>query len=310
MSSLSLATIQNNLNFYIPIFLMIVGNIGNVFIIIIFGRQPQNSCIIYLISAAVVNNLFLILNAFSRIFPYDYNNETVQAIVVCKLFSYLLTVLGEVAQTFLVLACIDRFMITSESVNLRTLSTPKRAKWCIFFSFIFWLIFVIHMPILLIPMYGQCRSSGIYATIFNGYSVLFIGFIPSIISAVFGYLTYRNMKRRHTRIQLTIQIMTDGSNSIQKRDQQLLILAISDAFAYVATRTLFPIILLETMISEYRMPNRSMQYIQTEFFIVNIALLIMSTNNAAPFYIYIISSKSFRHDFKQLIMKICQKFKI
>jgi hypothetical protein len=58
------------------------------------------------------------------------------------------------------------------------------------------------------------------------------------------------------------------------------------------------------MISGYAMPNKSFQYFQTEIFVLNIAYALLSINSAAPFYTYLISSKSFRRNFKQLIINI------
>ncbi len=46
-----------------------------------------------------------------------------------------------------------------------------------------------------------------------------------------------------------------------------------------------------------------------EIFILNIALVLLSVNTSIPFYIYLISSKSFRRDFKQLITKGYRKLR-
>ncbi len=54
-----LPTIENQLNFYGYTISMIMGNIGNIFIIIIFTRQRQNTCSIFLITSAIVNTLFV-----------------------------------------------------------------------------------------------------------------------------------------------------------------------------------------------------------------------------------------------------------
>jgi hypothetical protein len=56
------------------------------------------------------------------------------------------------------------------------------------------------------------------------------------------------------------------------------------------------------VISGYVAPNRSFQYLEIEYFILDVAYFLLSINSAAPFYTYLISSKSFRRDFEQLIM--------
>jgi hypothetical protein len=309
MSSSTLTTIQTQLNNYgYPIF-MILGNIGNVFIIRLFSQQRQNACSLYLISAAVVNILYLTFTGFVQIFPIYYADGTIRAIISCKIYAYVINVIGQMAKTLLVLACIDRFLVTNERVNFRLFSKPKQAKYLIVFSIIFWLLFTIHIPITRTIVNGQCGVFGIYSTIYSVYAIIFVGLIPPIISGIFGYLTYHNMRQRHARIQPVLKNLSDANISIQQRDQALLIIVIAEVVTYVVTTAIFPLIQLEKMISQYLIPNKSSQYLRIELFILNIAYLLLFINSAAPFYTYLISSKSFRRDFKQLIINSYQKLR-
>jgi len=309
LSSSTLTTIQTQLNNYgYPIF-MVLGNIGNVFIIGLFSQQRQNACSIYLISAAVVNMLYLTFTGFIQIFPIYYADGTIRAIILCKIYTYAINVIGQMAKTMLVLACIDRFLMTNERVSFRLLSTPKRAKYLIFFSIIFWLLLTIHIPIARTVVNGECGAFGIYSTIYSVYAIIFVGLIPTIISGIFGYLTYHNMRQRHVRIQPVVQNPNDANISIQRRGQALLIIVIAEVVTYVITTAVFPLIELEMIISQYLIPNKSSQYLQIESFILNIAHLLLFINSAAPFYTYLISSKSFRRDFKQLIINDYQKLR-
>jgi hypothetical protein len=202
----------------------------------------------------------------------------------------------------LILACIDRFLITSTRASFRAFSTPKRAKYIIFFSIIFWALFTIHSPIWTTVVYGQCTASGVYATVYSFYSLIFVSLVPTIISAIFGYLTYRSMRQLQNRVQPVVQNTGNANISFHRRDRDLLIIVIAEVVTYVVTTALFPIIQLEMMITGYVIPNRSFQYLQIEYFVLNIAYFLLSVNSAASFYTYLISSKSFRRDFKQIIM--------
>ncbi|CAF1270431.1 unnamed protein product [Adineta steineri] len=73
MSSATLTTIQNQINVYGNAFLMVMGNIGNVLIIMVFSQQHKSACSFYIMSAAVVNFIFLTINAYFQIFPFDYS---------------------------------------------------------------------------------------------------------------------------------------------------------------------------------------------------------------------------------------------
>jgi hypothetical protein len=148
---------------------------------------------------------------------------------------------------------------------------------------------------------GQCTTFGVYSIIYSVYTIIFVSLIPTITSAIFGYLTYRNMRQMQKRVQPVAQNKINVNISIQRRDRDLLIIVIAEVVIYFLTTALFPLILIEMLISEYVMPNKSLHYLQIEILIVNIAVFLLFVNSAAPFYTYLISSKSFRRDFKQII---------
>jgi hypothetical protein len=149
---------------------------------------------------------------------------------------------------------------------------------------------------------GQCTTFAVYSIIYTVYTIIFVGLIPSIPSTIFGYLSYRNLRQLQNRVQPVVQNTINANTSIQRRDRDLLIIVIAEVLVYVVTTALFPLILLEMLIREYVMPNESFQYLQIEIFIVNIAVFLLFVNCAAPFYTYLISSKSFHREFKQLII--------
>jgi hypothetical protein len=288
---------------------MILGNIGNVFIAIIFSRQRQSACALYLIASAVVNSVYLTFEGIASIVIFYYPDRTIRAITFCKIYIYILNFVGQVPKTMLILACIDRFLITSTRTSVRTFSTPKRAKYFIVFSIIFWALFVIPSPIMTTVVYEQCSASGVYATIYSFYSLIFVSLIPTIISAIFGYLSYRNMRQMKNRVQPAARNPMNANISIQRRDRNLLIIVIAELVTYIVTTALFPIIQLEMMISGYVAPNRSFQYLEIEYFTLYISYFLLFINSAVPFYTYIIASKSFRRDFKRLIINGYQKLR-
>jgi hypothetical protein len=307
MSSSILSTIQNQLNLYgYPIF-AILGNIGNVLLVIHFSRQRQNACTIYIISSAIGNCVYLICCCLIQVFPVDYNDKTLNAFAQCKLRIYALNVIGQIPKTMIVLASIERFMMTNKRATIRAFCTLKRAKCLIFFSIIFWFLFNIHIPIMQTIISGKCVKVGIYSTIYTVYVIIFVGSIPTIIMSIFGYLTYRNMKQVHVQSMGHTRIYV--KNSIRRLDRDLLIIVISEVLVYIVTATLFPLILLEMMISRYVISNKSVQYSQLESFILTIAYFLLFINSAIPFYIYLMASKSFSRDFKQLIINGYRKLR-
>ncbi len=108
MSASTLTIIQNYLNLYGYLLVMTLGNIGNIFIMILFSRQQHNACSIYILSLAIINDLYITFNSLIRIIPYEFGNKTIGALVYCKIRGYLSGSLGGTAKTVIVLACIDR----------------------------------------------------------------------------------------------------------------------------------------------------------------------------------------------------------
>jgi hypothetical protein len=117
------------------------------------------------------------------------------------------------------------------------------------------------------------------------------------------------MTKRRVRVQPVLSNTIDVNISTRRRDRNLLIIVISEVFVYVVTAAPYSVLLLEMIITQYAIPNKSVQHLQIESFITSIAFLVLLINNAAPFYIYLISSKSFRRDFKQLIINVYQKLR-
>lgn len=302
MSTLSLTAIQTRMNYYSYPILLTLGSIGNLFNLILFNRQRHNACSIYLTNSAVTNLLYLISNGLFRIISVPYNDGSMRALVVCKLANYLPSFLGQVTKTILIFACIDRFIITNHRATFRVFSTPKRAKYFIVFAYIFWSLAASHSVILSTINNGQCTRVGIYATLFTIYAILFVGLIPSIILIVFACLTYRNMKHLRSRIQPSNQVPAHRTHIIQRRDRDLLVLVLAEVIFYVITTAPFPIVHLETMISGYILGSKSAYHVLAEIFALNVAVLLLYILSSAPFYIYTVSSTSFRRDFQQLIL--------
>ena len=311
MSIATLNAIQTQINTHGYIVPLIFGSIGNVFVLILFSRQRRNACSIYITGSTAGNLLYLVTNYPLRMLFVAYNNGSITGLLLCKFSNYIPTALGQAAKTILIFACIDRYLITNERAAMRALSTPKRAKYLVFFAYIFWAIAASHQAIFFTPNNGQCTRFGLYAIIFTFYSILFVGLIPSIILSIFACLTYRNLKRLRNRVQPINPNTGHANHIVQRRDRDLLILVIAEVVVYIVSTALFPISLLETMISGYVVPAKSPYHARAEIFAFNISVFVLNIYSAAPFYIYTASSASFRRDFRQLIVvayrKITQK---
>lgn len=274
-------------------------------------RQRLNACSIYLISLAIANSFYLTFNSFVQIFPFYYSDESIRAFALCKIRFYVSNFLGQIAKTLLALACIDRFLFTSSKAKFREFSNSRGAKILILLTIIFWPIFASHIAIWTTIISQRCGTFGIYSTVYTVYSIVFVGLLPPILLGIFGYLTYSQMRKIHSRVQPmnNNNATVEGNINVRRRDRELLVIVISEVFVYFVSTTPYPLILTEMMISPYVIPKKSIQYSQIESFIFTVAFLMLFINNGIPFYTYLIVSKSFRRDFKQLIIKVYRKIR-
>jgi hypothetical protein len=119
---------------------------------------------------------------------------------------------------------------------------------------------------------------------------------------IFGYLSYRNLSLSHGRMQSIANTTNHSRNNLpmQRRDQELLIMVVAEVFVYVITMSVYPIILSEVVITNNMNIKKSADYLAIENFIIFISYFFAFINNAAPFYIYLIASTTFRQSFIKL----------
>lgn len=133
---------------------MTLGTIGNLLIVILLKRQRKNACALYLSTSAVINTIYLLFTGFMHIFPADYSDLSIGKLVLCKMSMYVPCWTGQIPKLLLILACTDRYLITSENANYRALSTPRRAKYLIVFTIIVCTILPIYIPIMATIQFG------------------------------------------------------------------------------------------------------------------------------------------------------------
>jgi len=125
MSTTSLVDLTSILNsilwsFYyvfLPI-CFIFGNIGNCLNLIIFSQRSSrtNSCLLYFLSASIINIFILNFSLVLRILRGVWNiDPAVQFVWFCRLRTYLINVLFLSYRCSILFVCIDRMCASSRS---------------------------------------------------------------------------------------------------------------------------------------------------------------------------------------------------
>jgi hypothetical protein len=303
MSTSALSFIQTQLVRYGITTIMFLGCTGNAYVVLTFLKHYKNSCALFLLSAAIMNIIYLALSIPLTVYTYEHGDPSLYSMGLCKLRYYLFHVWGQMSRYFIVLACIDRFALTNIDSKIRMLGQPYVARWLIGLITIFWHIFAIHIAIMTTVKNGRCGYFDLYYTLNSIYVLIFVCFVPPVTMSIFGYLTFKNMNRLHTRVQP----MGTGNTAgivIHRHDHNLLVMVLAEVLVYVATMSLYPVIILELAVTNSMAANKTLQEVQIENFLLFISQFLIYINTSAPFYIYLIASKTFRNDFRKTITTI------
>ncbi len=64
-----------------------------------------------------MNSVYLTFGSIASIVTLYYRDRTTRTIAFCKIYSYAINFVGQVPKIMLILACIDRFLITSDRAS-------------------------------------------------------------------------------------------------------------------------------------------------------------------------------------------------
>ena len=289
-----LASIQAQFVRYGFTTIMIFGCLGNACVVFLFSRNRGNACAMLLSFAAVMNIVYLILSVPLNVYTYEYGDPSLHSMALCKLRYYLFHIWGQVSRYLIAAACIDRFLMTHRSTKMRAFSCSRVAQYMIGIINIFWYIFAIHILIMTTIKSGRCGYFDLYSTLNSIYVLVFVCFIPPLIMAIFGYLAWQNFRRMHVRIQPVAM-------GIHRHDRNYLAMLLAEVCVYLITMSLYPAIIFEVAITNSITPNKTLEQVYIENFILFIAQFFIYLNTSAPFYIYFLASEAFRNDFKYMM---------
>jgi hypothetical protein len=143
-----LASIQLILSHYGFGPLALLGNIGAILNILILTRPNcrRNSCSAYILAESVTN--LIVLNILLTLrYLVDSNIDLVRTSAFCKFELYSIQVGSGISRIYIVLACIDRWALTSRNIHRRAFAQMKVAKILIPITSIIWPLIYIHVAI-------------------------------------------------------------------------------------------------------------------------------------------------------------------
>ncbi|CAF4069445.1 unnamed protein product [Rotaria sordida] len=289
------------------ILMYVFGIIGNILNICVFTKwcrskkkpkysyccRTSNSSL-YLLGSSIANLIVIIYPLSTRILldGYKYHVKESNAFLLCKLRYFILHTFDLTSLTCVCLAMFDRYLISSREVRLRKLiTTRRRAKLIILFLIC---LFGLHnIPIIKyygVSKAGYCTiSSSIYSYYYlYTFQILLHGIIPIIFLSVFGFLTLKQLRiisRRKNHYGMM--------NSDKQLSRMLLLLSLAIILSSI------PYCIEQ---SYYVLFNKNDRNQISYFFLYHVVCSILFyTNPVSGFYIYYISTRSFRIQIHQIL---------
>ncbi|CAF1238490.1 unnamed protein product [Adineta steineri] len=306
--------ILNNISIYIyqyfVTFLYIIGNIGNLLAIFVFFKRSwrKNVCVLYFLICLTANTIFINSTLLGAIFIVGFNiNLQNSSAILCKLFYYVSYLTSTYYPIILILASIDRLLISSQNIDIRLYSSKRLAYFSTSIATFICSTFALHILI-------KVNIQEIYPTVFICYydlsqryesfvlySTLIMTVSIPLLLIVLSTITFKNVRRiraipRQERRQL---------RTMNKKDFQLLrclyiqniiyiicSLLIGASGCYSATLHMETLTLMEQTINT---------------FLTNFGSVLHDIPYCTNFITFICVSKVFRLEVKRLIFKMVRK---
>jgi hypothetical protein len=298
MAVTSLPFVQQQMIRYGMTVYLALGLIGNIFNCIIFTRRSYRYApsSIYFLSLSILAIIYLIWSLFPQIYALGHTDPQTQSLVYCKLRYYGSHILGQCLRYIIVFTCIDRFVVTQTNVRIRSLNSVPMAIKVIFIIFGVWLVASMHIPILITIKGGVCGMFGLYKLIFTIYQIIVTGILPPILMCIFCILNIRSLHHRHGNQVRTTQ-----------KDRDFMRMVVAEVIVDISTSIPYSSNLVYSVITN-TIARKSAQRLEIESFITFLTQFIIYLISVAPFYLFFLTSKPFRTEFKKIFVKCWNSF--
>ncbi|CAF1097103.1 unnamed protein product [Adineta steineri] len=279
----------------------------------------KSPCTICLVVVNIVNFGDLFFGLLFGLLMTGYGiDPTSNNIALCRVRYYMNYILSCYEASCLILASIDRVLVTSPNAGTRRRSTRRLTIINIIIVCSFWAVFHIHALIFTqIVQYGTnyfvcIYQPGEYAVFITYYSLVVIGCLPPALMTIFGCWTVKNI-RQISRVKHDASTRGAGSvvigrsHTLQSKDQQLIRMLFIDILSYIACKYPVSIMLIYQQITAY--VNKSDERQQIEQSILGFTSFLYFVENSIGCYTNILASKAFRAELKRILLKIVHYFR-
>lgn len=308
-----LITAQKNLfRFGGPIFIFI-GTVSGILSLIVFTQKylRKSPCSIYF-NAYNIAILVLIYGSFLPItleIGYDIT-PVIYHLLLCRLRLFTTFLLNCLCPFYLLLASVDRVLVTSPNARTRQRSTHRLAFFSIIIGTICWIIGLSHVLVFSEIIVLLTGTSVCYVTLgWYSKAISYVSLVKEILIPLlmtfFGLWSIRNI-RNIRRITIATNSTSGignhvGTNSISSRarDRQMILMLLIDITIYIFFSLIMAISLMYEQITLNRV--KTLEVFQVETFVKSVAMFTAHIPFCVTCYANLLVSKTFRKEVKHLL---------
>jgi len=303
-----LSSVTTYSNQIIPIFQIILGTFGNIMNILIFTRRSlrKNPCSTYFLALSINNIFVLYVVLLTRLLASGWNIDPSSTNnIVCKSRLFLTYVSLCLTQWFIVLASIDRFLSSCRTIRYRQLSNKTIAKKVTIIIVLFIALIHFHVPIWWSSQYVGSTPicnifDPIYDIFFSIFDIISTCLLPQMLMIFFGIKTILNVRK--IRTQVAPQNNDARNERLRSKDRQMITMLLFQVLITIICTTPFTVANLYSTINDnIEISSQSPSVIAVYNFSANICRLLNYFNPVTGFYIYILTSRTFRIEMKHMI---------
>ncbi|CAF4273219.1 unnamed protein product, partial [Adineta steineri] len=243
----SLQSIQTNLFRIGGPILLVFGTVSCVINLIVFTQKNlrKSPCSIYLIAVNIANFLYITFAVLFITLEVGYGIDLATSnLFMCRFYYYISYLIDIISASYLILASIDRVLVTSPNARTRQRSTRSLAYICVGSGTLFWILFNSHALFLtdiaeIAPGYSTCYYRAGPYVIFMGYYLLIVKAITvPLLMIIFAIWTAKNIRKvRQRRIAPVVtNTRNTAGNSEQpfhSKDRQFVLMVAVDICIYI-----------------------------------------------------------------------------
>ncbi len=294
--------------------LIFVGSVSCILSLIVFTKKNlrKNPCSIYFIAYNLANLILIYSSILSVSLALGYGIAPgTSNLGYCRYNLYMAILLDVLSSSYLVLASIDRMLVTSSNSHRRQLSTRRLAYICIISVTLFWILF--HSHVLFSANITEVASNNFVCALPAGINVIFHSYYSLIVKAlmipllmtIFGLLALKNLQRVRRNIvapvlTTTETIVRSHSQPSRSKDRQFCLILFTDISIYIIFSFMLSAILMYQQMTQYNV--KSPFQTQVDLFLKYVATFINYISICIGCYTNIIISKTFRKSIKDILL--------